>query len=232
MHDANALPAIDLVFVHIPKTGGTAAKAALVQAYGAENVYHDYDDDPGNPLKPISIDPIGYLEKTRRSLTAELAERRVVVGHLWFKKYENTAPKCVATVLRDPISRAISHYFYWLAGNWPGHPVHSYLVSQSLSIEQFARLPLISGLYANLFFKDVDMGTFDFVMRHEELSRRWPDLTKRLGIAAELPILGTTQSVDSAYTERAGNMLADAKLMSRLRAALRSDIDFYERHVR
>jgi hypothetical protein len=225
-------PELDILFVHVPKTGGTAVKGALIETYGPENVYSDYTDEPGHPLKKISIDPDGYLRQRQAKLANELAGRRVVVGHLWFKKYERAHLRFVATVLRNPIERAISHYFFWLSTCWPSHPVHAYVLAQSLSFRQFARLPMIRHLYTGLFFRGVDMSAFDLIVPYETLRMRWPFISRQLGVEAPLADANRTEALLPDYWQRAGDILADNKGLAELREIFRSDLNFYEKHCR
>ncbi len=223
-------PEIDILFVHVPKTGGTSVKAALIEAYGQGDVYHDYEDEPGNPTKPISFDPDGYLKRRQAMLDAELGGRKVVTGHLWAKKYEHARVRVAATVLRSPIERALSHYFFWLSGRWPHHAIQTYVVDEQLSFEDFVRLPMIRYLYTGLFFRDVDMASFDVIVPHQDLRRRWLELSAMFGTDVPLRDLNATGDVMPAYAQRAGDILNDARQLAVLRDILSADQRFYERH--
>jgi hypothetical protein len=80
-------------------------------------VLADYGDRPNDPVSPMNIDPHGFLDGCRQQNTRTLANKAAVIGHFWIAKYEGVAADVRATILRDPISRAISQFFFWPAQN-------------------------------------------------------------------------------------------------------------------
>ena len=83
------------VFDHIPKTAGTSVRAAMARAFGESG------DLPETPC-PHHI------------AIREGQRRRYIAGHLWFYPGEALAPGWLyATVLRDPIDRFLSQYFFY-----------------------------------------------------------------------------------------------------------------------
>ena len=83
------------VFDHIPKTAGTSVRTAMAKAFG------EAGDLPETPC-PHHI------------AIREARQRRYIAGHLWFYPGEALAPGWLyATVLRDPIDRFLSQYFFY-----------------------------------------------------------------------------------------------------------------------
>src|SRR5438067_1502893 len=109
----NMPPRLKLIFMHMPKTGGTSVRSALGRALGEDSIYSDYQDLPVNPCAPMNLDPDGFLETHYKCDYKHLESRDVVAGHFWIRKYDPVSTDIRATVLRSPIERAISNYFYW-----------------------------------------------------------------------------------------------------------------------
>jgi hypothetical protein len=101
---------LKLLFVHVPKTGGTSIAEALRRRFG-DTLYCDADG-PADPLSPMNIDPDGFLERQYRCGYGFLDGMNAVTGHLWIRKYDPVPTETRAVILRHPIDRTISHYFF------------------------------------------------------------------------------------------------------------------------
>lgn len=85
-----------IIFLHIPKTAGQSVHAALENAYGAE-----------------AVCPARVNDQLRRYTIAELNRYRVFSGHLdWAMLDCIQGPKYVFTILREPMDRILSFYFF------------------------------------------------------------------------------------------------------------------------
>lgn len=85
------------IFDHLPKTGGTALRAAFDQIFGASGV-----------SPPV-------LGRTERWAEERFFQYRMIVGHFRYPVpfAGRSETRVRLTVLRDPIDRAISEYFYF-----------------------------------------------------------------------------------------------------------------------
>jgi len=112
-----------LIFLHIPKTAGTTLNRIIDWEY--------------NPLRIFSING-RYFRTSYQKLTncpaRRLARMQVFRGHMPFGLHKLlTQPATYITVLRDPVERTISEYFF--AVNRKIHRQH-HQISQ-LSLEEY-----------------------------------------------------------------------------------------------
>jgi Galactose-3-O-sulfotransferase len=88
--------------VHVPKTGGTSLVEAIESEYGADSLVRLYLGGFGIPLEE-------FLGWPRR----RLRQTRAVAGHYEFGPAASLpGPSTYLTILRDPVDRVISHYYY------------------------------------------------------------------------------------------------------------------------
>jgi hypothetical protein len=88
-----------LIFLHLPKTAGSTLARILQHQYPAGSIISLYDSMLGEELAAIPPSQLGRL--------------RVVMGHLYFGAHTYLSrPSTYVTMLRDPVNRVISHYYY------------------------------------------------------------------------------------------------------------------------
>lgn len=108
-----------VVFIHVPRCGGVSVSDALVERYGVAALLRvrSVGIDPASSKRSadlLSIDVQTY----RRNVLAyymALPYLRYIHGHIWFRRglYEHYAGEwSFATLLRHPIDRWFSAYFY------------------------------------------------------------------------------------------------------------------------
>ncbi|NUQ05112.1 MAG: sulfotransferase family 2 domain-containing protein [Anaerolineae bacterium] len=114
-----------LFFIHIPKTAGTSVIDFLDRHYSADEIA------PAMLPEQLVLIPQGEIEKYR-----------LLRGHFGYK-YRMLLPKNTKTItiLRDPIERIISYYYYLRreSARLPRNRVPEHVrVATSLSLEEFA----------------------------------------------------------------------------------------------
>jgi len=224
---------LKLIFVHTPKSGGTSMRGAVTEFFSPDLVLADDGDRPNDPISPMNIDPYGVLDRWRQQNAVTLANKAAVIGHFWIAKYEGVGADVRATILRDPITRAISRFFSLPAQN-ANNSLHQYVTSNRLTFIEFARIPRINSFYTSVYFRDVDMAQFDFIGSYERLSQDWTATLARIGIAPAPPRreLNRTADLVAEYDARRSEILDDHRVMAQLRDLFAGDLRFYERYAR
>ena len=97
---------VELIFIHLPKTGGSSLLQLLYDQYGEAHVRH-FERDECLELNARGV-------KISEVLSPEI---RVIHGHFFFKEVKDIIkrdkPKLV-TFMRDPVKRVISNYHWWM----------------------------------------------------------------------------------------------------------------------
>ncbi|MGF1495087.1 MAG: sulfotransferase family 2 domain-containing protein [Microcoleaceae cyanobacterium] len=110
-----------IVFLHIPKAGGTTLNGIINLQYSRNRI--------------IRANGINNAKSLLASLSAEEVERiQMLRGHFAFGIHEFINRSCsYFTLLRDPVKRVISQYYY--IRNSPSLPNHGLL--NSISLEEY-----------------------------------------------------------------------------------------------
>jgi hypothetical protein len=213
-----------LVSVHVPKTAGTSLRMAFQSAFGQEQILLDYSDDPADPCSTTRLDPHFYERRHVRAL----GPYRVVHGHFSPIKYAQLAPAVRIAFLREPVQNVISIYHFWRRYDVPGNALLDYMRTRRLTLEEFARLPIMRYLYTSTYFGNVDMTSFDFVGDAAQYNEEVVRLSALLGVP--LATIRTNTGPERAYAGEQGRDLEDVSLRERLAVILADDVGFYQKY--
>ncbi len=120
------------VFLHVPKTAGSSLRTVLSRQYGARHVlYFDLGIGDPRPMPEIAA-----------AVRARMAGRdiRLVTGHQFLGLHQALREPCLyVTLLRDPVERALSEYFY--AFTYPHHAQRDAILSGELTPIDYLSAP-------------------------------------------------------------------------------------------
>ncbi len=123
-----------ILFDHLPKCGGSSLNKYLKSNYSGKKTFII---DSKNPHKSLSLFKLKQ-EGDRHAYD-------LVTGHLGNHLLEYVDPESIKiTVLRDPIERIVSHYYY--AKNRPDHYLHEVILSNNLELLDYARYEISNEL--------------------------------------------------------------------------------------
>lgn len=124
-----------LIFLHVPKAGGNSFLDFLLPNFPVEQRF-DVNKGLNYPKRLAELEHLD--EDQKRSI-------ELVYGHLPFGVHRWLPQPCrYITVLRDPIDRVVSHYYF--VKEQPAHPLYGQVVDQQMSLAEYAK----SGLSGEL----------------------------------------------------------------------------------
>ena len=144
------------ISVHVPKAAGTSFLNLLKKTYGG-NVKTDYLDIMN--LNAVILHNV----PTSFKYPPKIHKRMIISGHFKASKYLHLKRPFV-TWVRNPVDRAISHYYYWKK-LWLKPKKRNWDEKLSKLFESGMDLVQFSEIFSNQmsYFLDVDLKRFVFI---------------------------------------------------------------------
>ena len=103
-----------VIFMHVPKTAGTSLRHIVQSQFQPNNVFEFYN------LKTQPPKVRKGIEKYQNLSEAQKKTIKFISGHVGFGLHEFLSKPCTyITVLRDPVERVISYYYFLLRNQNP-----------------------------------------------------------------------------------------------------------------
>lgn len=116
-----------IIFLHIPKAAGSTLNAIFRKLYREDQI-----------LNLNKYPRAEYLEKLREPEKHGLGNLRFVTGHVPYGLHAIIPRPCVyITILRDPVERILSHYYY--AASEPRHHAYEAIRSGKITLTEYAQ---------------------------------------------------------------------------------------------
>ncbi len=149
------LPIPPLAFMHIPKTAGTALVHALREAVRPQREINGSDTCLSGTFTAYETMDERESARTYRTIADVPTDADMVSGHMAFSTLRQVYPQArMMTVLRDPLSRLLSHWLYWRQmGDEALRPVGAwgdYVRLSRLPLEQFLNASAVAFQIDNL----------------------------------------------------------------------------------
>lgn len=112
-----------VIFLHIPKTAGCTLNTILERQYKKSTIF-TIDSDKK------------YIDDFKQLTKSQKEKIRLLKGHMYFGLHEFFPQQSIyITVMRDPVERVISHYYYVLSK--PCNQLYQQVTSQNISLKDF-----------------------------------------------------------------------------------------------
>ena len=158
-----------IISIHIRKCAGTSFKSVLSECYGNKLLF-DYGDETGSLADSSrSI----RLQRQRSAILNRAAIERdkcIIHGHFFISKYDFLGvPKRYAVILRDPVERVISNYFYLAAQVDRKNADWRHFRDRTISLREYASLPEAKNVQTRVL-EGRGLDQLDFIGLAEQMS--------------------------------------------------------------
>lgn len=119
----------NLIFLHIPKAAGTTLHSILERRYPKSASYSMWEDQERH------LAELAQWPESRRN------ELRLLKGHFAYGVHQHlVGPSTYVTLLRDPVARVISHYYYVRCT--PRHYLYEQMMRDNVTLAEYISMKI------------------------------------------------------------------------------------------
>lgn len=216
---------VELLSVHVPKTGGSAFREVLETVYGATSVHSVYPQ--ATYSRPAESQEERWLADSLDLCRRTVDVPRVVHGHYLLTWYADRFPRAVKIAwLRHPVDRLVSLYYWWRREMdlWPTASLLQRAVHERrLPLLEFARAPAVRDQVTMRFLGDPTARGLAFI----GIQERFDEDLDRLGNLLGWPPLAAPRSNANQSPEYASRSV-DEDVRSEIARLNPADMDLYD----
>jgi len=218
------------IFVHNPKTAGTALRNSIESIFGKENIFLDYD-------KPMMD---GTFVRNSKNIISSFSTKKIfqkiIYGHLLPCKYcdfrldgfHKRKNHVYMTFLREPLQRTISLYYFFqrMPIEPDSLPLHAKVKEEKWSLETFLTYKGFWHNWYSKFFFGFPVEKFDFIDTSENYSSCIKTMGKMYEEFSKIPILEDNVNKEKKIKEV---YEVDKNLELKFRKLNKKDYEIYEK---
>ncbi|WP_158754996.1 sulfotransferase family 2 domain-containing protein [Dyella sp. S184] len=213
-----------IISLHLPKTAGTSFGSSLASHFG-DRYRRDYADQ--GICKPMAQRCEAALAAGVEIAAQGLGDIECVHGHFLPVKYlplAATRELTFVTWMRDPVTRMISHYYYWQESydEKASAPHHRQVIEESWTLEQFCLSERFRNIYTQYLWNfPLDNFAFIGISEHyqedlQEFCRRYLSTSLEPRSRNTTKYSGLRQAPDTAFLDKVREFhAADMELYQR-----------------
>ncbi len=209
---------VELIFLHLPKTGGSSILEVLKLAYGESHVRHFERDE--------CLELNGEGRKISEVIGPEV---KVIHGHIRYLEVKDIVKRdkpSLVTFFREPVSRVISNYNWWKFNlmDKPEHPAYN---RRNEELGTYIESDITQNKMT-FFLKGSRLKEFDFIGFLESFDSDLQELGERM----EWPAAPDFHEKNSASFSAKKPTTIDDKLRKRIEKLNKKDIALYKKALK
>ncbi len=215
---------VELISLHLPKTAGSSFGEVLTRVYGKEKILFDYEDRPLDPTAQVNSDFSRWMKEKDAFIRDIPPSTRVIHGHFPIAKYAGSFASAKKIIwLREPVSRLVSHYFYWKKSPHQNHALHKAFLEKNMGLLEFAEIPIMRNILSRIFLREADISQFYFV----GIQEFFEDDLSQLAAMLKWP-LHSAPELNRNRESRYGDFHLDGPLLEQLTRLNLQDVEIYQ----
>lgn len=181
------------LFLHMPKCAGTSIKK-LLEIHCHNEIIFDYDSFFKIPKSKRSLKILNSFNNP-----TSVNGNEIIFGHFFPIKYigeKSPINLKLVTILRDPLERLISHYYYWNKGDFSDHYLWRKMKQNKWTLPQFIMNCEMQNLY-DQYFCQCPLQFFSYIGIYENLVESTQKCLSTIGLSGnftDIPHYNKTSS--------------------------------------